>query len=74
MATRNFYSRAIALNLGKYAGDPGGVSVRNRASSLTPFNVFTVMVCRKSSGKDICPGSRFNDYATKKRGKKTRCK
>lgn len=53
------YLRAIALNLGKYAGDPGGVSVLNRASSLTPR--LTVMVCLKSNGKEICPGSRFND-------------
>lgn len=39
------------------AGEPGGF--RSRAAS--PIAVcFTVNVCLKSSGNDICAGSRFN--------------
>lgn len=51
------YLRAIARNLG-IAGDPGGVSVRKRESSNKAV-CLTVIVCLKSNGNDICPGSRF---------------
>lgn len=51
------YIRAMARSLG-IAGDPGGVSVRNRDSSRNAV-CLTVIVCLKSNGNDICPGSRF---------------
>lgn len=41
------------------AGDPGGV--RKLASSLGAV-CLTVMLCLKSSGNEICPGSRFKSY------------
>lgn len=50
--------RAMALYRG-IAGDPGGV--RKFASSLGAV-CLTVMLCLKSSGNDICPGSRFSSY------------
>lgn len=50
--------RAMALYRG-IAGDPGGV--RKFASSLGAV-CLTVMLCLKSSGNEICPGSRFRSY------------
>lgn len=47
--------RAMALYRG-IAGDPGGV--RKFASSLGAV-CLTVILCLKSKGNDICPGSRF---------------
>lgn len=41
------------------AGDPGGV--RKFASSLVAV-CLTVMLCLKSTGDEICPGSRFKSY------------
>lgn len=52
------YLRAIARSR-EIAGDPGGVSVRILESSLRAV-CLTVIVCLKSNGNDICPGSRFN--------------
>lgn len=49
----------MALSLG-IDGEPGGVSVLRRPSSLSVV-CWTVIVCRKSSGKDICPGSRLSN-------------
>lgn len=51
------YSRAMALSRG-IAGEPGGVSVRILDSSRVAV-CLTVIVCLKSTGNDICPGSRF---------------
>lgn len=56
----------MALNLG-IAGDPGGVSVRSLESSLSAC--LTVIVCLKSNGNDICPGSRFSSWEKKKNNK-----
>lgn len=43
------------------AGEPGGV--RKLASSLGAV-CLTVMLCLKSSGNEICPGSRFKSCST----------
>ena len=50
-----WYLRAIARRRGRMAGDPGGVSPWRFASSTDPV-VFTVILCLKSSGKEIFPG------------------
>lgn len=52
---RRHYLRAMA-RYREMAGDPGGVC--NFESSLSAV-CLTVMVCLKSNGNDICPGSRF---------------
>lgn len=53
------------------AGDPGGVSVRRRESSRRAV-CFTVNVCLKSSGNEICPGSRFKSCQLKEKKTKTK--
>lgn len=57
----NFYLRAIARNLWT-PGDPGGVSVVLKYDSSLIGSGCTVIVCRKSSGNDIWPGSFFNNW------------
>lgn len=50
------YSRAIARSRGLIAGDPGGVSDCRFVSSTLPVCI-TVILCLKSSGKEIWPGA-----------------
>lgn len=57
--------RAMARYRG-IAGDPGGV--RKFASSLGAV-CLTVMLCLKSNGNEICPGSRFKSCARRTRPK-----
>lgn len=55
------YSRAMALKRG-IAGEPGGVSVRSLVSSRMAV-CCTVIVCLKSKGNDMAPGSRLRSYS-----------
>lgn len=57
-ASWKIHSRAIARSRGLIAGDPGGVSACRFASSTLPV-CMTVILCLKSSGKEIWPGAFF---------------